>query len=191
MLSRHDGYGAEGFNGLVWNRLASGFWKTLRETWATLLGTSWYLKKEGEGKSTSKLPKDNVAQGLLSQREEENLRVAVRADVSTRWPHNTSWTPVQLQGRLSRLRAGVVGGFTETQQALRSLALFSRHLRLSVPRCLMSGRGHRSPLSIGCGFSDWLDDRVLRMHESFTAFQIALCSSRGISQDRNGNCFES
>ena len=51
--------------------------------------------------------------GLLSQREEKNLRVAVRADVHKMVPEYLL-TPVQPQGCISRLRSGVDGGYGRT-----------------------------------------------------------------------------
>ena len=50
----------------------------------TWIGTSWYFKKGEEGNPRRILFTVNVALRLLSQGEEENLRVAVRADVHKR-----------------------------------------------------------------------------------------------------------
>ena len=87
-------------------------------------------------------------QGLLSQREEENLRVAVRADVHTRAPEYL-WTHVQLQGCRCRFRGGVDGVLVGTQSKHREFFwLLSGHQGLSAPRCLISGRGHMCPFSI-------------------------------------------
>ena len=58
--------------------------------------------------------------GRLRQREEENLRVAVRADVHKMAPEYLL-TPVQPQGYISRLRSGVDGGYGRTPSKHREV----------------------------------------------------------------------
>ena len=68
-------------NGVAWGKLASGLWKPLREKYPTWKGISCYFKKAEVGNPTSLLPTANVTKGLQSQREVENLSIAVRAGV--------------------------------------------------------------------------------------------------------------
>jgi len=115
---------------------------------------------------------------LLSQREEENTSVAVRTDVHTRAPEcllDPGASP-RLQMQIQRWAWLCVG--PKPQPAHRGLWLFSGHQGLSTPRCLMSGTGHKCPLSICCELASWFGGSVFWMLEAINRFWNALHSSR-------------
>ena len=58
----------------------------MREKWPTWKGPSCYFRTGEERNPSRIVPKAFAATRLLSQREEENMSVAVRTDVHTRAP---------------------------------------------------------------------------------------------------------
>lgn len=178
MPSWLDGSGDECLNGVAWGRGASGLWKTLREKWPTWKGPSCYFRTGEERNPSRILPKAFAATRLLSQREEENMSVAVRTDVHTRAPEcllDPGASP-RLQMQIQRWAWLCVG--PKPQPAHRGLWLFSGHQGLSTPRCLMSGTGHKCPLSICCELASWFWGSVFWMLEAINRFWNALHSSR-------------
>ena len=178
MPSWLDGSGDECLNGVAWGRGASGLWKTLREKWPTWKGPSCYFRTGEERNPSRILPKAFAATRLLSQREEENMSVAVRTDVHTRAPEcllDPGASP-RLQMQIQRWAWLCVG--PKPQPAHRGLWLFSGHQGLSTPRCLMSGTGHKCPLSICCELASWFGGSVFWMLEAINRFWNALHSSR-------------
>ena len=128
--------------------------------------------------------------GCCWAREEENLRVAVRADVHRMDPESLLDTGAAPRLQVQAQRRGWWYVGQNPHQAPRGFWLFSGHLVLSAARCLLSGRGPRCCFSIWCGLAALLGSGVLRMLEGFTGFQNALCSSRAISQDPQQVGFE-
>ena len=90
---------------------------------------------------------DRGGVGRLSQREEETLRVAVRADVHKTAPEHLL-DPGAWQGCRGRLSGGMESVWIGTHgKPAEAFGLFAGPLGLSGPRGLPSGRGHRRPCS--------------------------------------------
>ena len=152
-----------------------------------------------ETNPTSLLPKANAAPGVAEpEREEENLRVADRADVRKTAPEDL----LEPGAAAPRLQAAWWGGWCvgrNPPQAPGGLGLFSGPLERSAPRGLRAGRGHSRPWSIlrrtvclACSRGG----SVLSMLEGFPGVPKALCSSTGGSphppsdwaESRAGHC---
>ena len=87
------------------------------------------------------------------QRREENLRVAVRADVHKMAPEYPL-DPMQLQGaHLSRLRGAVVGGFGQTPANIQRVGIVLQVLVTLCTKMPLARRGNQCPFSTGCGFA--------------------------------------
>ena len=79
----------------------------MREQWPTWIGSAWSIKTAEAGDSRRRVPparagrqrEDRGGVGRLSQREEETLRVAVRADV-----HKTAPEHLLDPGAVARLQ---------------------------------------------------------------------------------------
>ena len=165
----------------------------MREQWPTWIGSAWSIKTAEAGDSRRRVPPARAGRqrereqrggvGLLSQREEETLRVAVGADVHKTAPESAlapGAAPPRQQAHAQECGGCCVG--QKPEPAARGLWWFSGHLALSAPRCLTSGRGHLGVSStLFGGEAARLGGSGLRILEGFPGFLRALGSSRGWS----------
>lgn len=176
------------WHGVGWPHGSESFWEKNSTLGRTLLGISRNWRKETQW---AFFPWPMQPLGLLTQKQEENLSVAVRADI-----HKIGPQYLLDPGAAPRLQVqdqwwGWYCVGWNPEQAPRGLGLFSMRLGLPVPRCPMSGRGHRCPFSSWCGLAAWLGGSVFQMLAGFTGFWNALCFSRTRSWDPHSICVES
>ena len=136
-------------HGAGWRQGSESLWIIKSPLGRALLGISRKRKKEIQ---TAHCSRPMQPWGLWSQREEENLRVAVRADVHKMAPE--SFLDPGAMPRLQvQAQKGLMWCWQYPEPSPESLWSFPGHYGLSAPRYFLSGRGRRRPCSICCGWA--------------------------------------